>query len=129
MRKDYEKIDYYNVGIECIEVIEALHLQFSAGNAFKYLYRSNNVRPKGDVLHDLNKTIYYLNRMLNKPRLNSCNNTEKYLGLIDQTMFSEHIFGAIENTLFAGTSNNLVTYKSYIQDAILDIETEINEHY
>ncbi|MCP3899133.1 MAG: DUF3310 domain-containing protein [Desulfobacteraceae bacterium] len=129
MRKDYEKIDYYNVGIECIEVIEALHLHFSAGNAFKYLYRSNNVRPKGEVLHDLNKTIYYLNRMLHKPRLNADSNTLKYIKLIDQEMFSCRIFSAIENTLQAGTSSNLNSYRLYIQDAILDIETEINEDY
>lgn len=128
MRKDYEKIDYYNVGIECIDIIERLYLHFSCGNAFKYLYRSNNIRPKGEVLSDLNKTIYYLNRMLGRPRLNPVSGADACIALLDSTMFSTPIYNAIEHTLYAGTSTDLALYKYHIQEAIYDIEAEISEY-
>lgn len=128
MRKDYEKIDYYNVGVECIDVIEKLYLHFSCGNAFKYLYRSNNIRPKGEILSDLNKTIYYLNRMMNKPRLNPSNNTIKCIALLDSSMFSPLIYSAIEYTLHAGTSSDMALYRYYIEEAISAIEAEISAY-
>jgi len=128
MRKNYEKIDYYNVGVECIDVIEKLHLHFSCGNAFKYLYRSNNIRPKGEILSDLNKAIYYLNRMLGRPRLNAVSGTDKCLSLLDSNMFSAPIYSAIESTLYAGTSTDMSLYKYYIEEAIYDIEAEISEY-
>lgn len=128
MRKNYEKIDYYNVGVEAIEVIEALHLQFSCGNAFKYLYRSNNVRPKGEILSDLNKTIYYLRRMLNKPILNITRDADKYLKMLNSSLFEETIYNAICSTLYAGTTSDLIMYKQYIEEAILYIEDEISEY-
>lgn len=128
MRKDYEKIDYYNVGIEAIEVIEGLHLLFSCGNAFKYLYRSNNIRPKGEIISDLNKTIYYLKRMANRPRFNNSSNTEAYLKKLDSSMFSEPIYSAICNTLRGGTTSDMIMYKSYIEEAIVDIEAELSEY-
>lgn len=128
MRKNYEKIDYYNVGVEAIEVIEALHLQFSCGNAFKYLYRSNNVRPKGEILSDLNKTIYYLRRMLNKPILNIARDADKYLKMLNSSLFEETIYNAICSTLYAGTTSDLIMYKQYIEEAILYIEDEISEY-
>ena len=128
MRKDYEKIDYYNVGVECVDVIEKLHLHFSCGNAFKYLYRSNNIRPKGEILSDLNKAIYYLNRMIGRPRLNPVSGTDKCIALLDPSMFSAPIYSAIERTLHAGTSTDMSLYKYYIEEAISDIKSEISEY-
>jgi hypothetical protein len=125
--RDYEKIDYYNVGIECIEVIEALKLNFNAGNAFKYLYRSNNVRPKGDILHDLNKTIYYINRLLNKPAATPSTRATEYILKIHKDLFSENIFKAIECLLKGATEKRLEYYSPYLSDAIKHIELEINE--
>ena len=129
MRTDYERINYYNVcTIEAIEVIEALQLHFSCGNSFKYLYRSNNIRPKGDIISDLNKALYYLRRMLHKPMLNSNSNTDYYLKQLDNTLFSERIYLAIENTLYAGTCYDMLMYKTCVQEAILCIEAEISEY-
>jgi len=126
---DYEKINYYNVcKIECIDIIEALKLSFNCGNAFKYLYRSNNIRPKGEVISDLNKALYYMKRMLNKRILNSNNNAEKYLEMMDSSLFSESIFSAITSLIFAGTSSDIVLYTSYIEEAILNIECELSEY-
>jgi uncharacterized protein (DUF983 family) len=45
--------------VECIEVIEALHLNYHVGNAFKYLWRHER---KGASLEDLRKAIWYLSR-------------------------------------------------------------------
>ena len=129
MRTDYGRINYYNVcKIEAIEIIEALHLHFSCGNSFKYLYRSNNVRPKGDIISDLNKALYYLRRMLNKPILNSNSNTDFYLKQLDSSLFSENIYQAIVNVLQAGTCYDIVLYKNYTEEAILCIEAELNEY-
>jgi len=126
MRKDYEKINYYNVcTVEAIDVIEALNLHFSCGNAFKYLYRSNKVRPKGEILDDLNKAIYYLNRMLNKPRLNLNIKTDRYIDSLDSSLFSAATYDAMKHTLYAGTSDSLEDYRYRIYEAIKAIEYEL----
>jgi len=44
-------------GIECIEIVE--HLSFNIGNAMKYLWRAGL---KGDVLEDLRKAKWYVER-------------------------------------------------------------------
>lgn len=129
MRTDYEKVNYYNVcRLEAIEMIEALHLQFSCGNSLKYLYRSNNVRPKGEVVSDLNKTLYYLRRMLNKPILNITRDADKYIKMLDSSLFKESVYNAICNTLYAGTTSDLVLYKHYIEEAIAYTEDALNEY-
>ena len=54
--------DHYQTesGIEAIEVIEAFfHDSFHLGNAFKYLARAGK---KGDYVEDLRKSIWYINR-------------------------------------------------------------------
>ena len=54
--------DHYQTetGIEAIEVIEAFFPDsFHLGNAFKYLARAGK---KGDYVEDLRKSIWYINR-------------------------------------------------------------------
>lgn len=46
-------------GVECIELAEAF--PFSLGNAIKYLWRCGE---KGDVLEDLGKALWYLDRAM-----------------------------------------------------------------
>lgn len=46
---------------ECIGVIEQLHCSFSYGSALKYLWRAGN---KGNAAEDLQKSRWYLNRIL-----------------------------------------------------------------
>lgn len=46
-------------GVECITVVE--HLDFCLGNAVKYLWRAGL---KGDLVEDLQKARWYLNRAL-----------------------------------------------------------------
>ena len=52
---------HYKVnGLECIDVIEALDLNFRLANAFKYIGRSGRKDPS--ALEDLKKARWYLDR-------------------------------------------------------------------
>lgn len=48
-------------GVECIDVVE--HMTFNIGNAVKYLWRAGL---KGDVLEDLRKAKWYVEREIAK---------------------------------------------------------------
>jgi hypothetical protein len=54
---------YQGNGIEVIDIIEAFELNFSLGNAIKYILRADK---KGNKKQDLEKSIWYLNNELNK---------------------------------------------------------------
>ena len=67
-RKDMEfdnvkKPMHYNQGIEPIEVIESWGLNFSLGNAIKYILRSPY---KGKQIEDLEKARWYIDREINR---------------------------------------------------------------
>lgn len=64
---------HYNVGkIEAIDFIEDWKLNFSLGNAIKYIVRAPY---KGNQVEDLEKAIWYLNRELE--RVKQHNTTEE----------------------------------------------------
>lgn len=44
-------------GVECIDVVE--HMGFNLGNVIKYVWRAGD---KGDVVTDLQKAAWYLQR-------------------------------------------------------------------
>ena len=48
-------------GVECIQVTE--HMNFCLGNAIKYIWRAGN---KGDLLQELQKARWYLNREIRR---------------------------------------------------------------
>jgi len=48
-------------GIECIDVVE--HMGFNLGNAIKYIWRADL---KNDVIEDMKKAIWYINREIQK---------------------------------------------------------------
>lgn len=50
-------------GIECIDVVE--HFPFCRGNAIKYLWRAG---AKGDLVEDLQKAIWYVQREIDSVR-------------------------------------------------------------
>jgi hypothetical protein len=52
---------YMNQQIECIDVAETL--SFNLGSALKYLWRSGK---KGDMITDLRKSVWYLNREIER---------------------------------------------------------------
>ena len=67
-RKDIEfdnvkKPMHYNQGIEPIDIIESWDLNFSLGNAIKYILRSPY---KGKQIEDLEKARWYIDREINR---------------------------------------------------------------
>lgn len=48
-------------GVECITVTE--HMNFNLGNAVKYIWRAGD---KGNLLEDLQKARWYLDREINR---------------------------------------------------------------
>lgn len=61
-----EKVNHphhYNKGIEAIDIIESWELNFSLGNAIKYILRSPH---KGNQLEDLKKSAWYINREIQR---------------------------------------------------------------
>ena len=54
---------YQGNGIEVIDIIEAFNLNFSLGNAIKYILRADK---KGNKKQDIQKAIWYLNNELKK---------------------------------------------------------------
>jgi len=55
---------HYNVGkIEVIEAIEAWELNFSLGNAVKYIARADH---KGKPIEDLEKALWYIKREIER---------------------------------------------------------------
>jgi len=56
--------DHYNAGsIEAIDFIEAWELNFSLGNAVKYLVRADH---KGNRKQDLQKALFYIQREIER---------------------------------------------------------------
>jgi Protein of unknwon function (DUF3310) len=56
---------YQGKGIECIDVIEAFKLSFNLGNTIKYVLRAGK---KGDLVEDLEKAKWYLQREINRKK-------------------------------------------------------------
>ena len=54
---------HYNQGIEAIDIIESRGLNFSLGNAIKYILRSPY---KGKQIEDLEKARWYIDREINR---------------------------------------------------------------
>lgn len=54
---------YQGNGIEVIDIIEAFELNFSLGNAIKYILRADK---KGNKKQDLEKALWYINNELLK---------------------------------------------------------------
>ena len=54
---------HYNQGIEAIEIIESWDLNFSLGNAIKYILRAPH---KSNTLEDLKKAEWYIKREIER---------------------------------------------------------------
>jgi hypothetical protein len=121
---------YYNLGgYEAINFIEQLNMSFNEGNVFKYLYRCNNLNPKGPVKEDLEKALYYAKRamqhtatveMYRKPTYKLY-----YVDNLNKDAFSENIFFALISLIEAICEPNL--YEDSITSVIQFILAELNE--
>ena len=66
LKEAKEQVDHpshYNQGIEPIDIIESWDLNFSLGNAIKYILRSPY---KGKQIEDLEKARWYIDREINR---------------------------------------------------------------
>ena len=63
MEEQVNHPSHYNQGIEAIEIIENWELNFSLGNAIKYILRSPY---KGKQIEDLEKARWYIDREINR---------------------------------------------------------------
>ena len=63
MKEQVNHPDHYVIGIEPIEVIESWKLNFSLGNAIKYILRSPY---KDNQIEDLEKARWYIDREINR---------------------------------------------------------------
>lgn len=59
---------YLSGGLECLDVIESMLTAeefkgYCKGNAIKYIWREDH---KGANIQDLKKSVFYLNRIINK---------------------------------------------------------------
>ncbi len=122
------KRDYYNVaGIEAYDIMDATLMYMFEASAFKYLYRCNNVIPKGNILGDLKKAKHYLLKMLESPKHIRVNNGERYLSLLDPNVFTPNIYEAICEIIVAvavAGSN----YEISVKNALEYIDNEINKY-
>ena len=63
MEEQVNHPSHYNQGIEVIDIIERWGLNFSLGNAIKYILRSPY---KGKQIEDLEKARWYIDREINR---------------------------------------------------------------
>ena len=63
VNKNVSHPSHYNQGIEAIDIIESWELNFSLGNAIKYILRSPY---KGKQVEDLEKARWYIDREINR---------------------------------------------------------------
>ena len=63
VNKNVSHPSHYNQGIEAIDIIESWDLNFSLGNAIKYILRSPY---KGKQIEDLEKARWYIDREIER---------------------------------------------------------------
>lgn len=127
MNRSDKRLYYDAAGIEAIVVIENLNMNFNEGNAFKYLYRCNNNMPKGEVLEDLKKARYYLNRLIRKPSTNKSIWGNKYIAMIREDVFNPLIYKSICCLIDAVGGKN-TCYISLLYSSMEYLEDEIAQY-
>lgn len=66
MVNNIDKVSHYNTGkIEVIDFIEDHDLNFSRGNACKYIFRAGHKNPDKEI-EDLEKAKWYIEREINR---------------------------------------------------------------
>lgn len=121
---------YYNLGgYQAIDFIEQLDMSFNEGNVFKYLYRCNNLNPKGSVKEDLEKALFYAKRAFNHTGISSFSRKATYkLYFIDnlyKEAFTENIYFALVSLIEAICEPSI--YEDRITSVVQFIQEELNE--
>ena len=120
---------YYSVaGIEAEEVIDGMNMLHREGAAVKYLFRCNNILPKGEVLEDLKKCRHYISRCLQfSPPPFRENNAAFYIDRINIDAFSPEIYNALYEIL-SGVGDATANYQECMESA-LDFINDALERY
>ena len=74
VNKNVSHPSHYNQGIEAIDIIESWELNFSLGNAIKYILRSPY---KGKRIEDLEKARWYIDREISRLKNKETHKKEK----------------------------------------------------
>ena len=74
MEEQVNHPSHYQQGIEPIDIIESWDLNFSLGNAIKYILRSPY---KGKQIEDLEKARWYIDREINRLKDKESHRKEK----------------------------------------------------
>ena len=116
---------YYNVaGVEAYDIMDATLMYAFECNAFKYLYRCNNVLPKGSTLDDLIKAKHYVLKMIESPKHIRVNNGERFITLLNKDVFNANIYDAICE-IITGVAIAGSNYHICAQNALEHIQHEI----
>jgi len=122
------KKQYYNVaGIEAYDIMDITLMYAFESNAFKYLYRCNEVLPKGNRLEDLKKAKHYILKMIESPKHIRINNGERVLAMLDSRVFTNDIYAAISEIITAVA----IAGSNYIhcaENALEHIQREIDRY-
>ena len=112
--------DYYDIsGVSAEEVIDGLNMLHREGAATKYLFRCNNVMPKGNIAEDLRKCRHYLERCLQYPAPIRNNTASYWISKINPEVFDIDIYSALFEIITAvgelganyqGSINNAIDY-------------------
>jgi hypothetical protein len=121
---------YYNLGgYEAIDFIEQLDMSFNEGNVLKYLYRCNNLNPKGSIKEDLEKALYYAKRAFQHTGTNSLSRKPTYklyyIDNLSKEAFSKNIYYALVSLIEAICVPHI--YEDRITSVIQFILAELNE--
>lgn len=95
--------EYYTVaGVEAEDVIDGMDMWHREGAPTKYLFRNNNIFPKGDKNEDLKKALHYLHNCIkNVSKIPRDNNSLYFITRIDSSVFNDNIYFAISEMLYA----------------------------
>jgi hypothetical protein len=121
---------YYNLGgYEAIDFIEQLDMSFNEGNVFKYLYRCNNLNPKGSIREDLEKALFYAKRAFNHTGISGFGRRPTYklyfLDNLNKEAFNKNIYFALVSLIEAICDRSI--YEDRITSVIQFILAELNE--
>lgn len=107
-------------GIECVEVAE--RMQYSLGNAVKYLWRAEH---KGRRTEDLQKALWFINRAIDFGEIVVCDDAllsvyaERIVGSVSTLDAQTAAILALIDAQLSGSDVHLVAAKTLVDEALL----------
>lgn len=121
---------YYDIsGVSAEDVIDGMNMLHREGAAAKYLFRCNNVSPKGEIKEDLKKCRHYLSRCL-KYKDNGIvrdYSASYWISKIDQSVFDVDIYNALFELIMA-VGEPGASYEGCISNALDNVNNAIERY-